>query len=148
MRKKKQPATSKLYFLKTIGFGCLQNASESSSAVTEPPAQFRSPKRPLSSPEDQEKRKYHMDFTANQWHLKPDIGTQTALHYYHTHWLLTHRRLRRLKERAVLLNKDFSGDLKKPIDLQQLTMIQTHWADNLDAVTAKMRHHEMRSCAK
>lgn len=65
-KKRKVTAASKLYFLTTIGFGCLQYASESSSAVTDPPAQFRSPKGPLPSPEDQGAQKCHMDFTANQ----------------------------------------------------------------------------------
>lgn len=64
--KKKVTAASELYFLTTIDCGCLQYASESSSAVTGPPVQFRSPKGPLSSPEDWWARKYHMNFTANQ----------------------------------------------------------------------------------
>lgn len=43
--------------------------------------------------------------------------THSPTNFYHIHWLLTHLRLRRLKGRTVLLNKDFSGDLKEPIDL-------------------------------
>lgn len=47
--------------------------------------------------------------------FKPSYrDTRIPAAFYHIHWLLTHLRLKRLKGRLVLLNKDFSGDLKEP----------------------------------
>lgn len=112
------------------------------------PAQFRSPKGPLSSLEDHGVRKHHEDFTANRWHLNPVIRTRVFLQpstTYIGYWLIWD--WEDWSEDLYYWIKTFLETLKSLEDLQQLTMTQTPWAVNLDGVAAKTKYNEMRSCA-
>lgn len=80
--------------------------------------------------------------------FKPSYrDTRIPAAFYHIHWLLTHLRLKRLREDLYYWIKIFLETLKSLEDLQQLTMTQTPWAVNLDGVAAKTKYNEMRSCA-